>query len=453
MKKNDIIKLEITDLTGGGDGVAKAPDGRVVFVPNTAVGDVIEALIIKVKTKYALGKLNKIITPSPDRCDSNCAVSNRCGGCVFRHITYSKECEIKESQVLNSIRRIGGIEHMPNSIIKASNTENYRNKAQYPIGISKEGRVICGFYTKSSHRIVEADDCRLQPDIFSKITAVFCNWATEKAVSVYNEISGQGLLRHLYLRQADATGEIMVVVVINANEIPYYELLIEALKCILGDKLKSLQININTEKTNVVLGNKCKTLYGQNYITDIICGIKIRISALSFYQVNRSMAEVLYKTAMEYAQPQGETVLDLYCGTGAIGLSMARYAKRVVGVEIVKSAIEDAKINAEINGITNSEFLCMDAAKAAEFLNNRKERPDVVILDPPRKGCDEHLLNIVAEDFKPKRIVYISCNDATLARDCALLAPLGYELKELTPVDLFPRTGHVECVSLLVKNK
>ena len=451
MNKNDIIKLEITDLTGGGDGVGKALDGRVVFVPNTAVGDVIEALIIKVRTKYALGKVHSILKPADSRIESDCDVSMRCGGCVFRHITYHKECEIKYSQVYNSINRIGGIDFVPQNIIGADKVDYYRNKAQYPIGLDKTGSIICGFYSKSSHRLVGCDNCKLQPAVFSEITNVFCKWANKYNLSVYNETTGKGLLRHLYLRRGEATNELMVVVVINGRNLPNYDELVSDISKVSGVSLKSFQININSKNTNVVLGDTCITLYGDNYITDILCGVKLRISPLSFYQVNRAMAEKLYGLAKEYAEPKGRTVLDLYCGTGAIGLTMADLAKRVVGVEIVPEAIEDAKLNAENNGLNNTEFLCMDATKAAELLEGRGESPDIVVLDPPRKGCTPQLLNTVAKGFSPERIVYISCNDSTFARDCAILCELGYKLIKLTPVDLFPRTGHVECVSLLIK--
>ena len=449
MNKNDVVLLEITDLTGGGDGVAKAEDGRVVFVPNTAVGDVIEALIIKVKTKYALGKIKSIVTPSPDRIESDCSVSSRCGGCVFRHISYEKEKQIKYSQVYNSMKRIGGIDFTPDNVVSDDIIKGYRNKAQYPIGTDKSGNVICGFYSRSSHRLVQCDDCCLQPKYFTEIVNIFCRWANEHKLSVYDERSGNGLLRHLYLRHGEANGEIMVVIVINARKLSYVEELQTRLIEALGDKLKSLQINVNLENTNVVLGEECEVLYGQAYINDTLCGVNLRISPLSFYQVNRRMAEKLYEIAKSYAEPQGKTLLDLYCGTGAIGLSMVDEAEGVIGVEIVPSAVEDARLNAKNNKIDNAEFLCMDATDAANQLKSRGVTADVVMLHPPRKGCDSELLSTVALDFKPQRIVYISCNDATLARDCARLAELGYNLVKLTPVDLFPRRGHIESVARL----
>ena len=449
MNKNDEIILDITALTGGGDGIGTALDGRIVFVPNTAVGDKISVHIIKVKPNYALGKLKELLSPSPDRAETDCAVANRCGGCVFRHISYQKECEIKYKQVESSIVRIGGIDITPEPIVSSEVINGYRNKAQYPVGFDKNGRVVCGFYTKSSHRIVPSDECLLQPEIFGKIVECFTDWANRNKISVYDEKKHKGLLRHLYIRRGEVTKEIMITVVINADKLPFCEELISELTKVCGSDLKSLQININKEKTNVVLSDKCRTVYGEKYIHDVLCGVKIRLSPLSFYQVNRSMAEKLYSLAAEYAECENKTVLDLYCGAGTIGLSMADTAKQIIGVEIVEPAVEDAKYNAEINGIKNAEFICGDATFAADKLNKRGLKPDVVILDPPRKGCDENLLNLVTREFKPERIVYVSCNDATLARDCKILENLGYKTLKLTPVDMFPRTGHVECVALI----
>ncbi len=449
MNKNDIIKLNITDLTGGGDGVGHAEDGRVVFVPNTAVGDEILAHVIKVKKKYAIAKLSEIITPAESRIESNCGASARCGGCVFRHISYQKECEIKYSQVVNSFRRIGGLDTPIKPVIEARSVDAYRNKAQVPVGLDKNGKVVCGYYTKSSHRIVPCTDCRLHNAQFNRIINMFTEWANNYGVSVYNEADGKGVLRHLYIRQSAAFSHIMVVVVINADALPHANELINSLTQI--NDVKSIQININKADTNVVLGNECKALYGEPYITDVICGVKIRISPLSFYQVNHAMAEKLYTLAKELAEPKGKVVLDLYCGVGSIGLSMADEAKEVIGVEIVPEAVEDAKYNAKLNGIANASFICGDAAAAAKDLNKKGITPDVVLLDPPRKGCDKSLLETVANGFRPKTVVYISCNDATLARDCAEFKSLGYKTEFATPVDLFARTGHVEVIAKLVR--
>ena len=449
MNKNDIILLEITDLTGGGDGVGHAKDGRVVFVPNTAVGDLVETLIIKVKSKYALGKIKSIKRGAKCRIESDCGISNKCGGCVFRHINYDSECEIKYNQVKNSINRIGGIDLLPQKIIGGESINHYRNKAQYPIGVNRLGEIVCGFYAKSSHRIIEGDSCKLQPETFDSIVEQFCYWANYNKLSCYDEKKHKGLLRHLYIRYGEVTNQIMVVIVINGKELPFADSLIERLKSVCGESLESVQININTDNTNVVLGDKCKVLYGSECIYDVLCGVKVRLSPLSFYQVNRTMAEKLYEKAVEFAEPQDKFVLDLYCGAGTIGLSMANKAKKILGVEIVPEAIKDAKFNAENNNIKNAEFICADASIAAERLKKENINPDVVILDPPRKGCSEEVLNIVAKDFSPEKIVYVSCNDATLARDCKILKELDYSLKTIVPVDLFPRTGHVETVCLL----
>ncbi len=450
IKKNDVITVEITALTGGGDGIAHCDDGRVVFVANTAVGDVAEVLVIKVKKSYIIAKLARVVTPAACRTESDCSISGRCGGCVFRHISYDAECKIKHAQVEASMRRIGGFDITPEELVFGS-VDNYRNKAQLPVGITADGRVFCGYYTKGSHRMVECESCRLHHAVFNDITAAFCVFATENRLSVYNEKSGTGLLRHLYIRRAEQTGEIMVCIVINGKKLPFAEKLAEKLIAVCGENLKSLVLNENTTDTNVVLGEKCRVLYGSDTITDVICGIKIAISPLSFYQVNRTMAQRLYTAAADFAQPDGKTVLDMYCGAGAIGLSMANRTEKIIGVEIVADAVENAIHNAELNGIKNAEFLCADAAAAAKQLAQRGIKPDVIVLDPPRKGCDTALLDTVANSFSPERIVYISCNDATLARDCVQLAQCGYQPVRVVPFDLFPRTGHIESLCLLTK--
>ena len=451
MKKNDIIEITIDALTGGGDGVGHAEDGRVVFVPNAAVNDRLRVKIIRLKPRYALSKIEEIVTPAAERVKSDCAVSDRCGGCVFRHISYEAECEIKYNGVKDSMNRIGGIPITPKAMIAAEMINGYRNKAQLPVGTKKNGNIICGFYAKSSHRIVPFESCPLQPPLFSAVTKAFCDWANKYRLTAFDETTGKGLLRHLYLRMGFESGELMVAVVAAKNELPKSRELIESLKAVAGDALHSVILNVNSKKTNVVLGKTCRTLFGSDTISDTLCGVKVSLSPLSFYQVNRGMAEKLYKKAKELAKPDGKVVLDLYCGAGTIGLSMAKEAKKIIGVEIVPQAVENAKENAKSNGIDNAEFICMDAANAAKMLKEQGRSPDVVLLDPPRKGCDSGLLSTIAEGFRPERIVYISCNDATLARDCKILEELGYQTVEVTPVDLFPRTGHVECVVLLTK--
>ncbi len=447
MKKNDIISLDITAMSSEGSGIGRF-EGLCVFVPQTAVGDRAEVRILKVKSNCAFAKLEKVISPSPDRVGADCPVFSKCGGCVYRHISYSAELKIKEQRVEDAVRRIGKIDVSPKKISFGADLR-YRNKAQYPIAAD----FTVGFYANHSHRIIPSSDCKLQPEIFFKITELFCGFLKENRLSVYDEKTGRGLVRHLYIRQAEKTDEIMVSVVINGESLPKSEELVSILRNNIGEKLKTVLLNVNREKTNVILGNKNITLYGEGVIYDILCGVKVRINPLSFYQVNRTMAEKLYEKAMEYAECEGKTLLDLYCGAGTIGLSMAKSAKQIIGVEIIPEAVKDAKFNAEANKITNASFICADAAKAAEELKNEGVLPDVVIVDPPRKGCSEELLHTIAEDFAPERVVYVSCDPATLARDLHILESLGYKLMEYTPFDLFPRTAHVEIICLLQRNK
>ncbi len=446
MKKNDFITLAFTATSAEGVAIGRH-EGLVIFVPNGAEGDTARVKILKVKKNLAYGKIEEIITPADSRTKPDCAVSERCGGCVYRHITYTKECEIKWQKVKDAMQRIGGITFEPKPILAADNVIGYRNKAQLPI--SESGKV--GFFAKHTHRIIETDSCLLTPEIFNEISRVVENWCQENKVSIYNEATNKGLLRHLYIREAQKTGEIMVFLIINGNKLPNSDALLLDLKELLGERLVSFGININRDKTNVILGDKCVTLYGKDHITDELCGIKVRISPLSFYQVNRNMCELLYKKAAEYLEPHGKTIIDLYCGAGTIGLSMANNAKSIIGVEIVPEAVADAKLNAKNNSIQNAEFICADAAVAAKNLADRGITADAVILDPPRKGCEKALLETVANNFGSEKIVYISCDVATLARDTAVLENLGYTLKEYTPVDLFPRTHHVETVALFVR--
>ncbi|MEE1239046.1 MAG: 23S rRNA (uracil(1939)-C(5))-methyltransferase RlmD [Acutalibacteraceae bacterium] len=444
MQKNDEIEIVITDMTDEGSGIGRY-EGMAVFVPRTAVGDRVRVLVLKVKKTYAFGKLLKVIDPSPDRTENDCPSFNRCGGCVYRHISYQAECRIKQTRVYEAVKRIGGADLKPKEIIASESPERYRNKAQYPVAV--DGTL--GFYAFHSHRIIPCGKCALQPVIFDEIGAVVTDWIRENCISVYNEEMHKGLLRHIYLRLAEKTGEIMAVAVINGESLPFADDLINRLLSVCGENLKSVQLNINREKTNVILGDKCRVLYGGEYITDVLCGVKVRLSPLSFYQVNRATAEKLYSKAAEYTEPDGKTVLDLYCGAGTIGLSMAKKAKQIIGAEIVPQAIEDAKYNARLNGIENAEFLCADASRAAELLSERGLKPEVVIVDPPRKGCSPELINTITEDFRPQRVVYVSCDPATLARDIKLFSEKGYSLIEYTPVDMFPRTSHVETVALL----
>ncbi len=362
-------------------------------------------------------------------------------------MSYKAELKIKETQVRENFRRIGGIELTPEPIIGAKNTDRYRNKAQYPLE-QDGGALKIGFFAPRSHRVIDCRACRLQPNVFAQILGVFDKWITENSIPVYDEASHTGLLRHIFLRQAPSTGEIAVCAVINGGSLKNSDTLVKALTGACPD-IKSIVLNINREKTNVILGEKCVTLWGADYITDVLCGLKFRVSPLSFYQVNTAQAERLYQKAGEFAALTGqETVLDLYCGTGTIGLTLAATAKKIIGIETVPQAIEDAKRNADENGIKNAEFICADASQAAAELKARNVSPDVVVLDPPRKGCAPELIETVTA-MSPEKIVYISCNSATQARDCKLFASCGYKVTRCAPVDMFPRTGHTEVVCLL----
>lgn len=447
LKKNDEFNLKITGYTSEGSGVGKF-DGQAIFVENTAIGDEILCHVIKAKNTYAIGKAMKIIKPSKSRIEPECEAFKSCGGCSFAHIKYKDELKAKEQKVKDAFARIGGLNPPFAPIVASPETIRYRNKAQYPVR-RENGILSIGFYAKKSHRVIDGGDCLLQPVEFTEIIEIFRKWINNNNITVYSENTNLGLVRHIYLRKAFVTGEIMVCVVINGKSLPCYEALLEELKSING--FKTLVLNINRKNTNVVLGDECLALYGDGYITDILCDVKVKISPLSFYQVNRDGAQLLYRKAAEYADVKADDdILDLYCGTGTIGLSMASKAKSVTGVEIIPEAIEDAKVNADINEFKNTRFICGDASTAAEFLKNEGITPKTIILDPPRKGCAEELLKTVSE-INPEKIVYVSCDPATLARDCERLAKLGYNVTAVTPVDMFPRTSHVESVALLVR--
>ncbi|MEE3450187.1 MAG: 23S rRNA (uracil(1939)-C(5))-methyltransferase RlmD [Acutalibacteraceae bacterium] len=448
IKKNDIVALTIEDITGQGSGIGRI-DGMAVFVPLTAIGDIINARILKVKKNYAYAKIENIITPSQSRITPDCGCYTKCGGCVFRHISYEEELKIKHRRVYDAVTRIGKIENFKmNYIVGAKNPNEYRNKSQIPFGYDKDHNIITGFYGTHSHRITGDGTCKLHPAEFDEITAIVNDWAKRYRVSVYDEINHSGLIRHLYLRYAAKNEQIMVCMVINGKKLPYKDELINELTKY-STKIKSIILNVNTEKTNVVLGKKCETLYGSDHITDILCELSFDISPLSFYQVNRDQAEVLYGIAKNYAAVgENDFLIDLYCGTGTIGLTMADKAKNVLGIEIIPQAIENAKKNAKMNGIDNAEFICSDAKTAAQDLAKKKTLPDVVVIDPPRKGCDKEVIESVCI-MNPKRIVYVSCDPETLARDLALFEEKGYKTKEVTPVDMFPRTQHVETVVLM----
>lgn len=449
MNKNEIYRAEITSLSNEGAGVCRI-EGKVIFVPFTAVGDVCDIKILKAKDSYAYGKIENIITPSKGRIESDCPVFGRCGGCCFRHIDYESELAAKEGFIKDAFTRIGKLspEFLP--IVKNENTFRYRNKAQYPLGKDKEGQAVCGFYAPNSHRIVACEDCILQPVVFSEIVAFVMSFIRENKLSVYNESEHKGVLKHICLRKGHYSGEICTVIVAK-RKIPELQRLSRELMARFPD-IKGVVLNINREDTNVIFGEEEIVLAGVSEITDTMCGNTIKISPKSFYQVNTPMAERLYGIAKEFAEPEGKVLADIYCGIGTIGLSMAKSAKRIVGVEIVKSAVENAKENALINGFDNAEYYCADADSTADILRKIGVKPDVIILDPARKGCEKKVLEDLAE-LGANRIVMISCNPATAARDCGILEELGYYCEKVRGVDLFSGTAHVECVCLLARDK
>lgn len=451
LKKNDIIELEITALTNEGNGVGRY-EGIAVFVPFTAVGDVISCRIVKVRKSYCYGIINEVITASTDRCDSGCGIFGRCGGCCFRHISYAAELRAKQQIVKDAFERIGGLHPEFHEILGAELPDRYRNKAQFPVSADESGRLYAGFYARRSHRAIEAADCPLLPEVFCSICADILDFANARGVTAYDEETGEGLLRHVYIRRGFHTGEIMAALIVTSDEcVELFRPLAKALAEKYPD-IRSVLLNVNSRRTNAILGDRVIPLFGSDRIHDTMCGRRIAISLHSFYQINTAQAERVYRLAAELASLGGdETLLDLYCGAGTIGLSMADRVGKLIGVEIIPQAVENAGENAAANGIGNSEFICADAGKAAEMLYRRGELPDVIIADPARKGCTPDTLEYMAK-MSPSRIVMISCNPATAARDCAELEKLGYRTQSVTAADFFPRTEHCECVVILTKN-
>ena len=445
-KKNDVLRLEITDMTPEGAGVGRC-DGYVLFVFGTAPGDIIDALVMKAGKSYGYAKAINIVKPSPYREDSDCSVFGRCGGCVFRHIKYEKELEIKKKAVDENLKRLGGLDIECERIIPSPQINGYRNKAQYPSAVI-DGKMRFGFYSRHSHRVAPCESCPLQPNFYADIVRAVGRFCDENKITAYDEETGKGLLRHLYIRDGRRSGEILVCLVAT-GEVPNVGRLIKMLTE-LNKNIKSIVLNVNNKDTNVILSSDCRTLWGNDAISDVLCGLEFEISPRSFYQVNHDGAEKLYGIAAEFAEPEGKTVLDLYCGTGTIGLSMARGAKKIIGAEIIPEAVENAKNNAERNGINNAEFICADAGEAAEKLAFGGLLPDVIIVDPPRSGCSEQTLSAIAE-MAPERVVMVSCDSATAARDCKRLSELGYRAEKAVAVDMFARTGHVEAVIKLTK--
>ena len=453
LQKNQILTLRIERLSSDGSGVAHSADGEAVFVPGTAPGDEARVRIVKDCGRYAFGILDELLTPSPDRIPVDCPVAGPCGGCSLRHLDYAAELRAKQESVLDAFRRIGGLEVPVLDILPSPDVDRYRNKVQFPVGVDKNGMPCIGFYAGRTHRIVPCPDCKLQPGVLNEIGNALCAFFAQQGIRPYDEQSGKGLVRHIFLRRGAHSGQIMVCLVCTRAKLPHAEQLCAVLREQFP-AISTILLNVNAKNTNVILGSENHILYGPGYIEDSLCGVPVRLGPLSFYQVNTLAAERLYEVAAQYAQlTPDDALLDLYCGMGTIGLSMADQCRELIGVEIVPEAIESAKANAARMGETvaaKSRFFCADAGQAATQLAAEGLHPDIVMLDPPRKGCDEATLSAVVR-MAPRRVVYVSCNPATAARDAAWLEKNGYRAEKVQPVDLFPRTKHVEAVVLLTK--
>ena len=461
MNKNDIVTVEITDIGVSGEGIGHV-DGYTLFIKDAVIGDVVEAKIMKAKKNYGYARLMKVITPSEYRVEPKCAFARRCGGCQIQEMSYDRQLVFKDQKIRGNLERIGGftkdqIDTVMQPVVGMEHPFGYRNKAQFPFGTDKEGNPITGFYAGRTHDIIANTDCALGVEQNKEILEIILQYMRENKIKSYDEKTGKGLIRHALIRYGFKTKEIMVCLVVNGKKLPKAERLIEKLIQIEG--MTSITISPNTRKDNVIMGDSYEILWGQGYITDYIGNVKYQISPLSFYQVNPVQTEKLYGLALEYADLKGdETVWDLYCGIGTISLFLAQKAKQVYGVEIVPQAIDDAKENAKINAIDNAEFF---VGKAEEVLpeyyaeyerehNGETAHADVIVVDPPRKGCDETLLETIVK-MQPEKVVYVSCDSATLARDLKYLCANGYEITVCRGVDQFPQTVHVETVCLLSK--
>ena len=451
-KKNDLVTVKIEDMGHDGEGIGKA-EGYTLFIKDTVIGDVVEAKIMKMKKNYGYARLVRVLEASKDRTEPKCPVARACGGCQLQFLTYEKQLEFKKKKVVGNLERIGGFSDI--SVEKVMGMENpwrYRNKAQFPVGKDKDGNLITGFYAGRTHSIIPNTNCYLGVEVNEEILNAVLDYMKENHVEPYDEGTGKGLVRHILIRYGFKTKEIMVCLIINGRKIPNAAGLVEKLKNISG--MTSITLNVNTKRSNVILGNEILPLWGKEFITDYIGEVKYQISPLSFYQVNPVQTEKLYGTALEYAGLTGkETVWDLYCGIGTISLFLAQKAKKVYGVEIVPAAIEDARKNAELNGIENAEFF---VGKAEEVLPAKYKEDgvyaDVIVVDPPRKGCDGALIETMLS-MKPERIVYVSCDSATLARDLKVLCEKEYQVEKVAVCDMFPGSVHVETVVLLSHKK
>lgn len=453
MQKNDELILKIEDMGVDGAGIGKA-DGMTFFVKDAVIGDVVRAKLMKLKKTYGYARLMELLEASPDRVEPKCPYYRQCGGCQIQALSYEKQLEFKERKVRNNLERIGGFSEIPmEPIVGMEESYHYRNKAQFPVGTDKDGHIVTGFYAGRTHTIIPNRDCALGLPVNREILDLDIDFMEKYHVSAYDEKTGKGLVRHVLIRCGFTSQEKMVCLIINGKSLPHSEKLVEALREI--DGMTSISINCNTGRTNVILGRKTIVLWGQEYITDQIGEISYEISPVSFYQVNPVQTEKLYGLALEYADLHGEeTVWDLYCGIGTISLFLAQKAKQVYGVEIIPQAIENAKRNAVKNGIENAEFFVGKSEEVLpefyekEAAAGRKAHADVIVVDPPRKGCDEKLLETIVK-MAPDRVVYVSCDSATLARDLKILCENGYELKRARAVDQFCHTVHTESVCLM----
>ena len=445
LTKNEIYEAQIVDYTSEGQGIAKV-DGCAVFVPNAIVGEICRIRIEKAAKTWAAGKIVEILEKSPHRVNRACPVAKLCGGCDFWHMDYEEETRLKAERVKQCLNRIGGetLSEMP--ILAAPTCRGYRNKAQYPVS-SKKGKAFAGFFRAGTHDVVENKRCLILPEETDRVKDAVMDYVNQFRVSVYDEVAHTGLLRHIYVRRGAVSGQILVCLVINGRVIPKPEALIARLEKIPG--FTTLVLSVNTKKGNAVLGDEFITLHGPGYIEDTLCGLTFRLSPRSFYQVNHHQAQRLYEAAITQAEiTKNDTVLDLYCGVGTITLAMAKAAGKVIGVEVIPQAVEDARDNARRNGIENAEFFCGDAGEAALALEKHGIHADVVVVDPPRKGLNADAIEALHR-FAPRRIVYVSCDPATLARDVALLKEKGYRVKNAQAADLFPRCSHVESIVCL----
>ena len=448
MKKDDLIELTIEDLGVDGEGIGKV-DGMAIFVKDAVPGDRVQAKVMKMKKSYGYARLMQVLDPSPERMEPRCAFARQCGGCQLQAMTYEAQLDFKAKKVWNHLIRIGSLTDLAKpEIIGMDDPWRYRNKAQFPFGTDKEGNPVTGFYAARSHNIIPCTECWLGVEENKVILEKILDHLKTYHISTYDEVSGKGLLRHVLIRKGFTTGEVMVCLILNGRTMPKLTELVDSLREVPG--MTSITINVNTKNTNVIMGTEMISVWGQDYITDYIGNIKYQISPLSFYQVNPVQTKKLYETALEYADLKGnETVWDLYCGIGTISLFLAQKAGKVYGVEIVPQAINDARQNAKLNGIENAEFF---VGKAEEVLPEKYEKEgiyaDVIVVDPPRKGCDTAALETMVK-MKPERIVYVSCDSATLARDVKWLGERGYEVKKVKACDMFPGTVHVETVVLL----